>query len=254
MPTVDGLHIHSSQTGIGQKTVLLVHGWTCEETIWSEQVPALAAHYRVVTLDLPGHGRSDSPQGGQFSLDLFARAVEAVRVEAQADRVVLVGHSMGTPVIMRYAQLYPQHTAALIFIDGLAGNLSPSGIGGGLGPRMAGPGGREFRESLIRSMFSAATTPELQSAILNMMLSAPEATAAGAMSATFDGSLRVDTIDLPVLGIYAERSVTARREYLEAHFPHLEYTAIAGSGHFLQLEKPEECNRLLLAFLAKQQC
>ena len=111
--TVDGLKIHSSVTGNGPKTVILVHGWTCDETTWTEQVPVLAKQYRVVTLDLPGHGKSDSPPDGTFSTDLFARAIEAVRAEAGANRVVLVGHSMGTPVVVRHARLYPQHTAAL---------------------------------------------------------------------------------------------------------------------------------------------
>ena len=51
-------------------------------------------------------------------MDLFARAVEAVRKDSKADRVVVVGHSMGTPVVIQYARLYPQHTAAMVFVDG----------------------------------------------------------------------------------------------------------------------------------------
>src|ERR1700687_4012209 len=116
---VDGIAIHSTTTGRGPSTVFLVHGWTCDETTWTEQVPALAKQYRVVTLDLPGHGKSDSPKDGKLSMDLFARAIEAVRDEVKADHVVLVGHSMGTPVVLRYARLYPQHTVALVFVDGL---------------------------------------------------------------------------------------------------------------------------------------
>src|SRR5580698_4810946 len=84
--SVDGLEIHSTTTGQGPKTVILVHGWTCDETTWTEQVPALAKQYRVVTLDLPGHGKSDSPKDANFSMDLFARAIEAVRAEVKAER------------------------------------------------------------------------------------------------------------------------------------------------------------------------
>src|ERR1700689_153433 len=107
--SVDGLNIHSATSGTGVKTVILVHGYTCDETTWTEQVPALAKEYRVVTLDLPGHGKSDSPKDGKFSMDLFARAIEAVRAEVKADRVVVVGHSVGTPAILLYAPLYPYH-------------------------------------------------------------------------------------------------------------------------------------------------
>src|SRR5215471_6999504 len=117
--TVDGLKLYSSSTGTGPATLIFVHGWTCDATSWDAQVPVFAKKYRVVTLDLPGHGRSASPADGKFSADLFARAVEAVRAESGADKVVLVGHSMGAPVIRQYARLYPQHVAALVIVDGV---------------------------------------------------------------------------------------------------------------------------------------
>jgi pimeloyl-ACP methyl ester carboxylesterase len=117
--TLDGMKIHSTSSGKGPKTIVLVHGWTCDDTSWSAQVPALSKHYRVITLDLPGHGQSESPKDGKFSMDLFARAIEAVRAERRIDKIALVGHSMGTPVIRQYARLYPQHVAALVIVDGV---------------------------------------------------------------------------------------------------------------------------------------
>lgn len=99
--------------------MILVHGWTCDETTWESQVPALAKDYRVLTIDLPGHGRSSAPAEGKLSMDLFARAIESVRPDAKAERVVLVGHGMGTAVIVHYAKLYPQHVAAMVLVDGL---------------------------------------------------------------------------------------------------------------------------------------
>ncbi|HKF69310.1 MAG TPA: alpha/beta fold hydrolase, partial [Vicinamibacterales bacterium] len=80
--SVDGMTIHSTATGSGRATVVLVHGWTCDSSSWDAQVPVLSKHYRVITLDLPGHGRSGAPKDGKFSMDLFARAVEAVRAES----------------------------------------------------------------------------------------------------------------------------------------------------------------------------
>jgi pimeloyl-ACP methyl ester carboxylesterase len=242
--TVDGLKIHSSVTGKGPKTVILVHGWTCDESTWTEQVPVLAKQYRVVTLDLPGHGKSDSPKDGKFSMDLFARAIESVRAEAGADRVVLVGHSMGTPVVVRYARLYPKHTAALVFVDGLMASGQNGGAAAAAPNAVAlvgGTQGRKNRENMVRGMFSASTTPAMQTRILDMMLGAPEATAVGAMNATFEPAGQTNE----VLNIGSRESVLA-------HFPDAEYTQIPGTGHFLMLEKPEEFNSLLLAFLAKQ--
>jgi pimeloyl-ACP methyl ester carboxylesterase len=251
--TVDGVKLHSSSTGKGPRTVILVHGWTCDDTTWESQVPALSKDYRVLTLDLPGHGKSGAPKDGKLSMDLFARAVESVRSEAKADRVVVVGHSMGTPVIVQYARLYLRHVAAMVFVDGLVTNSVASSTGPPPGQRMAGPEGAKARESMIRGMFSASTTPEMQKHILAMMMGAPETTAVGAMNATFDPAVwKGDTFTQPMLGLYADKSGLANREYMKTHFPNMEYVEIAGTGHFLMLEKPDEFNRLLLEFLAKQ--
>lgn len=249
--TVDGIKIHSSSAGKGPKTVILVHGWTCDETTWNAQVPALSEGYRVITLDLPGHGQTASPKNGKLSMDLFARAVEAVRKESKADRIVVVGHSMGTPVVIQYARLYPRHTAAMVFVDGLV-NL-PEGVQGPDPKAMSGPDGPKAREAMIRSMFSASTTPDMQKRILSMMLGAPETTAVGAMQATFDrANWRGDVFEEPILGLYADHSRSGDRVYMKAHFPNMDYAEIEGTGHFLMIEKPDEFNRLLIAFLDKQ--
>jgi (4-O-methyl)-D-glucuronate---lignin esterase len=251
--TVDGIHIHSSSAGKGPRTVILVHGWTCDETTWSEQVPVLAKQYRVLTLDLPGHGKSGAPADGRLSMDLFARAVEAVRAEAKADHVVLVGHSMGTPVIVQYARLYPQHVTALVFVDGLVS------LGNGRGPapdpkQMSGPDGKKNREIMIRGMFSTSTTPANQTKILDMMLAAPESTAVGAMNATFDPAIwKGDVLSMPILGIYADKSGLNNPAYMKEHFPNLEYHEVAGTGHFVMLDNPSQFNALLLEFLDRQQ-
>jgi pimeloyl-ACP methyl ester carboxylesterase len=248
--TVDGIKLHSSSTGKGPRTVILVHGWTCDDTTWKSQVPAMAKDYRVLTLDLPGHGKSDAPKEGKLSMDLFARAVESVRSEAGAERVVLVGHSMGTPVIVEYARLFPRHAAAMVFVDGLV-TIPPSWPFAGLFS-LALPLPM-VRKATIRSMFSGATTPEMRERILSMMMGAPKATAVGAMSATLDRAVwKGDVLTQPVLGLYAERSRYSNLKYMETHFPNLEYVEIAGTGHFLMIEKPDEFNQLLLEYLGKQ--
>jgi pimeloyl-ACP methyl ester carboxylesterase len=252
--TVDGFKLHSTSSGKGPRTIILVHGWTCDDTTWESQVPALSKDYRVLTIDLPGHGKSGSPKDGKLSMDLFARAVESVRGEAGADRVIVVGHSMGTAVIVQYARLYPQHVAAMVFVDGL---VTPPNMGPADGPppeqQISGPYGIKVREGIVRSMFSAATTPDMQKHILAMMLGAPEATAIGAMYATLDPAVwKGDVLTQPILGLYADKSALANREYMKTHFPNLQYMEIAGTGHFLMLEKPDEFNRLLLEFLSKQ--
>jgi pimeloyl-ACP methyl ester carboxylesterase len=252
--TVDGIRIHSSATGKGAKTLVFVHGWTCDDSSWAEQVPELSKHYRVITLDLPGHGRSGTTKDGTLSMDLFARAVEAVRAEAKPDKVILIGHSMGTPVIRQYARLYPQHVSGLVFVDGVValGAVRPGGPAPPQADRMRGPDGLKNREAMIRTMFTPATPQPLQQHILKMMLAAPESTAYSAMNATFDPAIwKDDVMTMPVLGIYADKSALGNQEYSKKIYPSFEYHEIPGTGHFVMMEKPKEFNQLLTTFVDK---
>jgi pimeloyl-ACP methyl ester carboxylesterase len=247
--SVDGLHINSASTGHGKATLVLVHGWTCDSSSWDAQVPALSSRYRVITLDLPGHGRSSAPKDGKFTMDLFARAVEAVRAESGADKIVLVGHSMGAPVIRQYARLFPEHVAGLIAVDG---PLDMRGFGDGFKPpSLAGPDGLKAREEMIRSMFTPDTPPALQQKILKMMLKAPEATAEGAMRSIMDPALRqADVTPMPALAIWAgtNKQIPDAEEEKKV-LPHYSQTQVAGTGHFVMMEEPEEFNRLVTMFV-----
>jgi len=252
--TLDGMKIHSTSSGKGPKTIVLVHGWTCDDTSWSAQVPALSKHYRVITLDLPGHGQSESPKDGKFSMDLFARAIEAVRAERRIDKIALVGHSMGTPVIRQYARLYPQHVAALVIVDGVV--IPPAQSARAATPpldlqQLVTPEGLKMRQGMIEGMFTPKTPADVQERVLKMMLAAPPATAAGAMAATFDPSTWTDDVmTMPVYGIYAEKSaLLGNPAYLKKVFPKIEYVEMPGTGHFVMMEQPEEFNRLLTSFL-----
>jgi len=249
---VDGAKVHWTSKGSGKEAVILVHGWTCDETSWDFQVPALSRRYRVITLDLPGHGKSDPPKDGKFSMAVFANAVEAVRADAKIDKAVLVGHSMGTPVIREYVRLYPQHVAGLVPVDGLLIVGSAGGRGAPDPAAMTGPQGMKARETMIRGMFTPATPAATQQHVLKMMLAPPESTASGAMLATFETvSLNDYVTSVPALGIYAGNSPPANRDNLKKLFPNSEYVQMAGTGHFVMMERPEEFNRLLIGFLGK---
>jgi pimeloyl-ACP methyl ester carboxylesterase len=247
--------IHSTSTGKGTKTLMLVHGWTCDDTSWAENVPELSKHYRIITLDLPGHGKSGSPNDGKITMDLFARAVEAVRAEQKVDKIILVGHSMGTPVIRQYAHLYPQHVAALVLVDGVVlapprqGAPPPAPI---LDPaKIMSPEGLQLRENMIKGMFTPKTPKDVQDRVLKMMLAAPPATAAGAMVATFDPSgTNSDVMAVPAYGIFAEKSFAlSATAFMKTVLPKLEYVEMPGTGHFVMMEQPQEFNRLLMKFV-----
>jgi len=248
--SVDGAQIHSTSHGSGPKTIIFVHGWTCDESSWAEQVPAFEKDYRVITLDLPGHGQSGAPRDAVLSMALFARAIEAVRAEARAEKVVLIGHSMGTPVIRQYARMFPTHVAGLVPVDGVL-HLSGSPNAPNA-DRMKGPEGLKNREAMIRGMFGPSATPAIQAQVLRMMLAPPESTATQAMTAMFlPSNWTEEVMPFPVLGIYADKSSANDPKYMKKIFPNSSAKEIAGTGHFVMMEKPAEFNKLLAGFLTK---
>ena len=115
--SVDGLNIHYTVRGTGQ-TIIFVHGWTCDDRSWSRQVPAFQKHYRVVTLDLPGHGQS-----GSLAPVTFAAYVEELRwllTNPLAQRgVIIVGDSFGGLLGIALGNAPPANLRGVIALDPL---------------------------------------------------------------------------------------------------------------------------------------
>jgi pimeloyl-ACP methyl ester carboxylesterase len=249
---LDGHRVHYETHGIGREALVFVHGWTCNLKSWNRQVPAFATKARVIVIDLPGHGQSDKPELA-YTMDLFARAVDAVLVDAGVDRAVLVGHSMGTPVIRQFYRKYPQKTLALVIVDG---PLQPFGDRKMMEQFIAplrGPGYKDVAATFIDSMFGPNANPELRAEIKNSMLSTPQAVAVSAMEGMADESIwGQDKISVPTLAIVAKSGGLANAEQgYRSIAPKLEFQAWEGVGHFIMMEKPAEFNEALGGFLMK---
>lgn len=81
---------------------------------WIER---LRSTYRVVAIDLPGHGLTQAPAGYAASMDSFVEVVEAIARELGLPRFVIVGNSMGGRVSWQYALAHPQRLSGLVLID-----------------------------------------------------------------------------------------------------------------------------------------
>ncbi len=113
----DGTTINYVDYGKGSDALVFVHGWSCNLGFWSDNLPAFKEKTRVIALDLPGHGASGTP-AAKITMDMFARSVNAVMEDAGVRKAVLVGHSMGTPVIRQFYRLFPDKSLALVIVDG----------------------------------------------------------------------------------------------------------------------------------------
>ena len=153
---LDGAKIHYVNYGKGDEALVLIHGWTMNVDNWRDQIPDLTKRNRVIAIDLPGHGESDKPQVS-YSMDYFARAVDAVMRDAKVKRAVLVGHSMGTPVARQFYRKYPEKTLAIVIVDG---SLRPFGDKAMMDRMIAGFRGPNYKE-VIGQMFTMMNGPNL---------------------------------------------------------------------------------------------
>jgi len=248
--TLDGTKINYTAAGKGGKTIVLIHGWTCDHTLWQPQIEGLSRQYRVLAVDLPGHGASGPAP--DYTMTRFARAVEAVMRAEGVERAILAGHSMGGAVMLEFARLFPKKVMAIVAVDAFMPDSAAASGMADLAARFQGPDAMANREKMVRGMFRESTTPEVRAKIEKVMLGTAAETAAGAMRGMADPEVwKDDVLDLPFIQVAAGSSTYLTEEAMKRRFPRAELVRIAGTGHFLMLEKPAEVNAAILDWLAK---
>ena len=114
--SADSVMIQYESYGDGDRAVVFVHGWGCDGSHWVRQVEAFKDEYRVVTLDMAGHGQSGSNRE-QWTVERFGDDVAAVVNQLGLKEVALVGHSMGGAICIEAARRLPDQTVVLIGVD-----------------------------------------------------------------------------------------------------------------------------------------
>ena len=250
---LDGARIHYVNYGKGSDALVLIHGWTCNLDNWRDQIPDFAKRNRVIAIDLPGHGQSDKPQI-TYSMDLFARAVDAVMRDAKVKRAVLVGHSMGTPIARQFYRKYPEKTLAIVIVDG---PLRPFGDKAMMDRMIAGFRGLDYRE-VTTKMFAGMAGPNLSAEARERINAStrntPQYVLVSAMEGMADPSIwGEDKINVPVLAIMSKNPFYPPNveESYRGIALNLDFQMWDGVGHFIMMEKPKQFNEAVLAFLDK---
>ena len=251
--TLDGMRIHYLNYGKGTEALVLIHGWTCNLDNWRDQMPEFAKRNRVIAIDLPGHGQSDKPQIA-YSMDLFARAVEAVMRDAKVQRAVLVGHSMGTPVARQFYRKYPDQTLAIVIVDGALRPFGDKAMMDRFIEGFRGPNYKDVVGRMLTGMMGPSLPAEAQARIKASFLNTPQHVIVSAMEGMADASIwGEDKINVPLLAIMAKNPFYPPD--LEQRYRHiapvLDFQMWDGVGHFIMMEKPKEFNAAALAFLDK---
>ena len=242
-----------SEAGDGP-AVLLIHGWACDRSFWEKQIAALSGVCRVIAPDLRGHGSSSVPEGG-YSLAGLAEDIRSMCHDLEAAPFVLVGHSMGGMVAQRYALDHPDDLAGLVLVATAAADPENALVSRRIAATTPVEG---FRKSFLRhseSWFTSESDPELVAWIEARMLRTPEHVAMKLVNAYGGVDVRreLSALDMPTLVIGARGDVSTpvdRSAELSRLIPGANLVIIDGTGHFVQLERPDEVNEALLGFLA----
>ncbi|MDX2266830.1 MAG: alpha/beta hydrolase [Bryobacter sp.] len=258
---LEGRKIHYTAEGQGREELLLIHGWSGNESFWLPQREAWRGKYRVVTLDLPGHGKSGMFE--TYSMELFVKAVEAVRAKEKLARPVLVGHSLGAIVAREHGKKYPGVARAFVFVDGSIFRLPPDeagkdrwrqmmeGLSERFSPRLEKAVGERNVSEFLSNLYAESTPREFQLMVLGEILKTPPPVRTAAFRSMADLRLWDEAkLEQPALFLRAgKREPPGEEDYLRELFPHLVYDFVPGVSHFLQLEKPELVNEKIEKFL-----
>lgn len=252
---VDHLKVHYTNYGKGDTALLLVHGWACDETVWSEQAPALAEKIRVITIDLPGHGQSEKPKTISYDKDLYTRAIDGVITDANVKSVILTGHSNGTPFIREYYRRFPAKVKALVIVEGplkqFIDRANMEKFAGQLRDDYAAAAG-----GLIAAMTRPIADATLRDKIKALMLKTPRHVAVSEFEATGDPDLwKEDKVNVPTLMILAKQPAWSAEyeQFVRRLIPKLDYQVWERVSHFVMMEKPREFNAAVLKFLEENQ-
>lgn len=252
----DGVEVAYETRGTGDTAVVFVHCWACNREFWRDQVqPVADAGYRVVAIDLPGHGASAAAERAEWTLPGLAADVGAVIEELGVERAILVGHSMGGPVSLETARRLPGTIEGIVCVDTLhdAEFDWPEGMVESTTAQLE----VDYRagiEAFVPQLFQPDADPDLVAWVVDQAVETADHEATIAMMRAFPSWNPPEAFGaagVPVRCINAAPGEQGMPTAIETNRKYADFdaTLMEGVGHYPQLERPAEFNELLLGYL-----
>jgi pimeloyl-ACP methyl ester carboxylesterase len=258
--SVGGVDVRYSVSGEGSRDLVLVHGHGAHHLWWQGIAPLLEPHWRVIQMELSGHG--DSGHRPDYSADVWSADVLAVLDAVGADRPVLVGHSMGGIVLLALAAAHPERAAGGVLLDARVFPPHRYRPGTEEDIRLSRPGapphGEPTQAGLLQRFRLMPPQPHPAPDVLEPVarFSTRETAAGWTWKHDRVGVTRMSDADIerrarlvrcPVALVHATESTVVDREVAEHT---IEVTAgrlvpVPGAHHHLVLEQPDRCAELI---------
>ncbi len=242
----DNVTISYHVQGQGKPALVFVHGWCCDKSYWKFQVPQFSKQYKVVTIDLAGHGDSGLDRK-DYTIEAFGNDVVAVVEKLQLNEVILIGHSLGGLVIIEAARQMPSRVIGCIGADTLHdiekvySNEENKKFISMLKSDFVGT-----MQNYFRSAFKTNAKPEVVQRVVDKMTSVNPEAGIGVIEHINEYDLKeaVKDIQVPIICINSDfipTKLEANQKYAKIY----KVKVIPGVGHFVMMEAPETFNKLL---------
>jgi len=246
--------ISYSDTGKGGAIVLL-HGFLENKKMWQELTPELSKKYRVITIDLLGHGESDC-LGYVHSMEENAEAVHSVLSELRIRKAIFVGHSMGGYVALAFAELHPANVKGLVLLNSTSkADSEERKKNRDRAIKAVKKDYMGFIRLSIANLFSPDNREKFTAEIEKVKLEALKTPLQGIVASLEGMKIRKDREVLLHLTSYPKMLILGKKDPVlnyEDNLEQIEGTKVKlatfPDGHMSPIENQEELEKVLLAF------
>lgn len=251
--SADGLAVAYEARGAGDPALVFVHGWGGRRDEWREVMDGLAPRFRVVALDLGGHGDSGRERA-RWTLESLADDVVAVLDALDLRGSVLVGHSMGGPVCLLAAARAPERVAGVIGVETLeqVEYADPPGLADALAASLRDDR-RGAMERYVRAAMPLEVDPELADRLIEAALASDLEASIALLAAysEFDPRPALRDCPVPVRCINSAETIETDAESARKYAPGFEVVLLHRSGHFPMVEAPPELAHWIAEFASR---
>lgn len=256
----DNVIINYNITGNGDTTLLFVHGSYIDQTYWEKQLKYFSSNYTVVTLDLPGHGKSGTERK-DWSTQSFAEDVITVIKELDLKNVIFIGHSWAGDVNLIAVTSYPRPIIGFIAIDffkNAATALSPEyqQQADSIEQKLKTDFANTNEQYAANALLTKETPIEITNRVIKDYRNAYQPMGKKITSEIFNVLFETEKKLLPQLKVklflinvdYLPTNEEPLKKYTESGY---EVLNLQGTCHYPMLEKPEELNKLIQQAIQK---
>ncbi len=257
---INGITIAYSDRGTGLPIVFL-HAFPLNRTMWAQQEEALSLRFRVITVDLRGHGESDAPLW-RYTLEQSADDVNALLDQLSIQQAIFVGLSMGGYILFAFYRKYAARVKGLVLADtraqadaaeGKDGRFQmaqtaykkgPTAIADLMMPKLLSPATIQTRTALVQQVRSMIENNQISGIAGDLM----------AMAERPDSIPLLSQITCPtqiIVGELDQATPPSDAKLMADQIPNARLAIIPGAAHLTNLEQPETFNQIVVAFAAE---